>query len=451
MMERQYIGRYRVTGKLGRGGMGTVVQAVDEVRNRPVAIKLPNELDPEAIQRLKQECEVVTKLEHANIVQVYGSGSDPDLPFYIVMEYVQGWTVEDLLREQAGRPLEPQRALKIALGVAEALAYAHKPPLRVIHRDIKPGNVLIRQGDEAIKVTDFGIAAVLAEKTGRTAVGTLAYMAPEQAMGKGVDARTDLYSLGAMLYEMLTGERPPQIAATQANAPSGSLRSMMMSPDISQRVDQLVLGMLRRDQNQRIPQNAADLVEELRAMLEGRPTRILSMPSPSSGPVYDPSRPVNQSQAIRTRGPVAPPSGPPSGYTDYPAPRSAPYPPAYPAPYPPPYPPQQPVIINVNQQVQQQQMMMQPMMPIVPIVPIMIQPSSTKASTALTLAILSIFLIGPFGSIPAIIVGHMALNEIKASGGRLEGHGKAVAALVIGYLVTGIFLLICISLAAAPK
>ncbi len=450
MMERQYIGRYRITGKLGRGGMGTVVQAMDEVRNRPVAIKLPNDLDPDAIQRLKQECEVVTRLEHANIVQVYGSGSDPDLPFYIVMEFVQGRTVEGLLREQAGRPLEPQRALKIALGVAEALAYAHKPPLRVIHRDIKPGNVLIRQSDEAVKVTDFGIAAVLAEKTGRTAVGTLAYMAPEQAMGQGVDARTDIYSLGAMLYEMLTGQRPPQIAASQPSAPSGSLGAMMMSPDISQRVDRLVLGMLRRDPNQRIPQNAADLVEELRAILEGRPTRILSAPSPSSGGVYDPSRPANPSQAIRTRGPVAPSIVPPSGYTNYPAPGAAPHPPAYPMPYPSPYPPQAPVIVNVHQQVQQP-LMVQPVVPVVPMVQVFIRPSSAKASTALTLAILSIFFLGPILAVPAIITGHAALNEIKANGGQLDGHGQAVAALVIGYLITALGLLILLLILASPR
>src|SRR5579871_5351251 len=150
-MDQQYIGRYRVTGRLGVGGMGTVLRAVDEVRHRDVAIKLPNDMDSKVISRLQRECDVLAQLEHHHIVQVYGSGSDPDLPFYIVMEFVDGTTVEDLLRQQPGG-LEPRQALKIAQSVAEALAYAHKPPLRVVHRDIKPGNILIRAKDGVAKV-----------------------------------------------------------------------------------------------------------------------------------------------------------------------------------------------------------------------------------------------------------------------------------------------------------
>src|SRR5579862_3717972 len=218
-MNQQYIGRYRVTGQLGQGGMGTVVRAVDEVRHRDVAIKLPSNTDPQLISHLQRECDVLAQLEHHHIVQVYGSGSDPDLPFYIVMEFIDGQTVEDLLKQQRGG-LEPRQALKIAQSVAEALAYAHKPPLRVIHRDIKPSNILIRQKDGAVKVTDFGVAAVLSERSGLTAIGTMAYVAPEQATGQGADERSDLYSLGALLYEMITGQRPPQLAANPARPPS---------------------------------------------------------------------------------------------------------------------------------------------------------------------------------------------------------------------------------------
>ncbi len=289
-MERAYIGRYRVVGKLGKGGMGTVIRAMDEGLMREVAIKLPNDSDPEDIQRLRQECDVLMQLQHHHIVQVYGSGSEPDLPFYIVMELVNGVTVEQMLRQQH-RPLEPHQALKIALAVAEALAYAHRPPLRVIHRDIKPSNVLIRDSDGAIKVTDFGVAAVLAERSGRTAIGTLFYMAPEQATGQGVDERSDLYSLGAMLYEMLTGQRPPQLATAPATPPSNWLGTLPQ--DMRARIDWLVLGLLRGDRNQRQPQRAADVVEELRALLENRPSRPLSSPpidpALASAPAQQPS------------------------------------------------------------------------------------------------------------------------------------------------------------------
>jgi serine/threonine protein kinase len=302
MQQQQYIGRYRVIGRLGKGGMGTVLRAVDDNIPREVAIKLPNETDPEDIARLRQECEVLMQMQHHHIVEIYGSGSTAGAPFYIVMEYVEGMTVEGLLRQQGGR-LEPSRALKIALGVAEALAYAHRPPLRVIHRDIKPSNVLIRGSDGGVKVTDFGIAAVLAERSGKTAIGTLFYMAPEQAMGLGVDERSDLYSLGAMLYEMLTGQRAPQLASAPAQPPSLLLGSML-PPAMSQRIDALVLGLLRADRTQRVPQSATGVVEELRALLEGRPARPMSGPQAGSGEInYAPTQ--RSSQPMASENPYA--------------------------------------------------------------------------------------------------------------------------------------------------
>jgi serine/threonine protein kinase len=328
-MERQYIGRYRVIGRLGTGGMGTVFRAMDEVRGREVALKLPNNVDPETVAFLQQECAVLAQLEHHNIVQVFGSGSDsdPDLPFYIVMEYVDGLTVEQLLHQEGGH-LEPRRALKIALGVAEALAYAHKPPLRIIHRDIKPGNILIRKSDGLVKVTDFGIAAVLSQRASRTAVGTLAYMAPEQATGLGVDERSDLYSLGAMLYEMLTGQRSPQLASAPPRPPGAWLDAASVSPEMRVRIDRLVLGLLQGDRDQRRPQRAAGVAEELRAMLEGRPTR----------PISDPVQRVTRAPVV-TRAPMPEPRRTipqPPTYTYYPPAQPAPYAQPAPAPLPPP-------------------------------------------------------------------------------------------------------------------
>jgi serine/threonine protein kinase len=454
-MEKEYIGRYRITGRLGKGGMGTVLRAMDEARQREVALKLPNDPEPQTISRLQQECEVLMKLEHHNIVQVYGSGSDSDpaLPFYIVMEFVDGTPLDELLLRQGGR-LESRQALKIALSVAEALAYAHRPPLRVIHRDIKPANILIRRSDELVKVTDFGIAAVLAEKTGRTEVGTLAYMAPEQAMGQGVDERTDLYSLGALLYELLTGQRPPPLAATLAAPPSAARNSATLSLDAIARIDRLVLGLLVRDPNYRTPQRATDLVEELRALLEGRPSRALSGPQPGSGPLANAttlrvSGPTVSAPTQRASGPplTAPypprtPSGPsgsgsrPSSGSYPPPPASGPYaPPSLSGPYAPsplsgpylqPPPMSAPVIIQP------------PIGQVMPLV--VVQPSSGKATTALVLALLSL-VAGPFTAIPGLIVGHMALNEIRRSGGAIGGSGKATAALVIGYIWVAIFVI----------
>ncbi len=336
MQQRQYIGRYRVVGRLGKGGMGTVVRALDELQGREVAIKLPNESDPDDLKRLRQECDVLMQLQHHAIVEVYGSGSTADVPFYIVMELVEGLPVDQVLRRQGGH-LEPRAALKIALGVAEALAYAHRPPLRIIHRDIKPSNVLIRASDAAVKVTDFGIAAVLSERSGKTAIGTLAYMAPEQALGHGVDERTDLYSLGALLYELLTGQPPPRLASAPAQRPSLWLGSM--PPEMSLRIDLLALGLLAHDRDQRTPQSAAAVVEDLKAILENRPTRPASGAQPGSAINYAPTQrastslpganaPLPPTQRASTP-PVAPSYPAPSGMLPGSRPSSYTPPPGY--------------------------------------------------------------------------------------------------------------------------
>ncbi|HEY7127973.1 MAG TPA: serine/threonine-protein kinase [Ktedonobacterales bacterium] len=286
-MEPANIGRYRVIKKLGKGGMGIVLQAYDDMLKRNVAIKLPNETEPEDLSRLQEECKVLTRLQHHHIVEVFGSGSEPETPFYLVMEYVEGVTVEELLRQEGGR-LDARRALKIALGVAEALAFAHRPPLRVIHRDIKPGNVLIRQSDQQVKLADFGLAAVLAERSGKTAIGTLAYMSPEQAAGRGADERSDLYSLGTLLYEMLTGQYPPRFALDPALPPS-AVPGVTFPLAIRERLDWLVLGLLHRDPNQRVLQRAEEVATELQALLEGQPQRVSSArPARSSEQFFPP-------------------------------------------------------------------------------------------------------------------------------------------------------------------
>jgi serine/threonine protein kinase len=436
--------------------MGTVVRAVDEVRHRDVAIKLPNEPDPQVISRLQRECDVLAQLEHHHIVQVYGSGSDPDLPFYIVMEYVDGSTVEELLRQQGGR-LQPRQALKIALGVAEALAYAHKPPLRVVHRDIKPGNVLIRKSDGVVKVTDFGIAAVLSERAGSTAVGTMAYVAPEQAMGQGADERSDLYSLGALLYEMLTGQRPPRLAVNRASPPSAWPGREPLPPDLAASVDRLTLGLLEGNPNLRRPQRAADVIGELRSMLEGPSAHpasaSLSNVSPFA-PTERASRPPSSAYPPAPDGPRR--SIPPvSSYGAYP-------PPPMPAPrVPPPMPARPPMPISMPPQPQVIPVVpvvpvgpvipVVPVVQVVPVVPVIVKPpSSGKATASLVLGIfafaLALIELGGLLGILAVIFGHLALGDIRRSGGRLGGHSSAIAGLIMGYFGIGLALLVFFSL-----
>lgn len=198
---------YRVVSKLGQGGMAVVYKAHQPSLNRYVAIKLlvpHGPPDPGLIQRFRQEAQLIAGLRHPNIVTVLDFGEEQGLP-YLVMEFVEGET----LAARMGRPLEVSAALAIAAQIGRALHYAHGEG--VVHRDVKPSNVLLRGEDWAL-LSDFGIAKVLGSplnltQTG-TAIGTPEYMAPEQCQGLGVDARSDIYSLGVVLYEMLTG-RPP--------------------------------------------------------------------------------------------------------------------------------------------------------------------------------------------------------------------------------------------------
>ena len=200
--------RYRLEAKLGSGGMSTVYLARDETLDRPVAVKVMHrEMSEQAdqLQRFRQEARAVAKISHPNVVAVIDAGEDGGHP-YIVFEYVEGET----LKQRIGRvgALDVQEALAYSIEIARALALAHARQL--VHRDIKPQNVLIDAEGRA-KLTDFGISRQL-EQDGMTAtgrvLGTTDYVAPEQAMGHGADPRSDIYSLGVVLYEMLTGEVP---------------------------------------------------------------------------------------------------------------------------------------------------------------------------------------------------------------------------------------------------
>ncbi len=202
--------RYEIERRIGRGGMADVFLARDRQLDRPVAVKVlfPEfSRDAAFVERFRREAQSAANLSHRHIVAVYDWGERDDT-YFIVMEYVEGRTLAEILRSEG--PLQPDRAAEVAADVAGALAYAHRNG--VIHRDVKPGNVLITPGGQA-KVADFGIAQPVDRPAqdltvAGAVIGTAAYFSPEQAQGRPLDPRSDLYALGCVLYETLTG-RPP--------------------------------------------------------------------------------------------------------------------------------------------------------------------------------------------------------------------------------------------------
>jgi serine/threonine-protein kinase len=203
--------RYEMHRHLARGGMSDVYLAKDLLLDRPVAVKVlftEYARDPAFVERFRREAQAAANLNHPNIVAVYDWGQQSGT-YFIVMEYIEGRSLSDIVRTEG--PLHPRRAAEIAADVAAALGFAHRNG--VVHRDIKPGNILISPSGQ-VKVADFGIAQAVvggaeANLTQAGAVmGTATYFSPEQAQGKAVDPRSDLYSLGCVLYEMLT-TRPP--------------------------------------------------------------------------------------------------------------------------------------------------------------------------------------------------------------------------------------------------
>ncbi|MBA2299208.1 MAG: Stk1 family PASTA domain-containing Ser/Thr kinase, partial [Chloroflexi bacterium] len=201
-------GRYRLVELLGQGGMATIFRAVDTQLGREVAVKLlrPEYLrDPDFLSRFRQEAQNAASLSHPNVVTVYDYGEDPSGPF-IVMEYVDGEDLATILRRNGALP--PTQAARIAAAVARALAASHARG--IVHRDVKPGNVLIAR-DGRVKVVDFGIARALAEAQMTlpgTTLGSVHYFSPEQARGEPATNESDIFALGIVLYEMLTGSRP---------------------------------------------------------------------------------------------------------------------------------------------------------------------------------------------------------------------------------------------------
>src|SRR3954453_1404939 len=204
----QLNGRYRLDAQIGAGGMSTVYRAFDSVLERRVAVKLMHReiaADTDQLERFRREARRVPQLPHPHIVGVIDAGEEDGRP-YIVFEYVEGETLKDRIRRMGRLPVD--EAIAYAIEIARALGAAHAR--HIVHRDVKPQNVLIDEEGSA-KVTDFGIARTLDEE-GLTAdgrvLGTTDYVSPEQALGQHVTGQSDLYSVGIVLYEMLTGEVP---------------------------------------------------------------------------------------------------------------------------------------------------------------------------------------------------------------------------------------------------
>ncbi|HET7478521.1 MAG TPA: Stk1 family PASTA domain-containing Ser/Thr kinase [Rubrobacteraceae bacterium] len=265
--------RYTLLDRLGSGGMAEVYLAHDEVLDRDVALKALREQyadDDSFVERFRREARNAASLSHPNIVQVYDQGRAENGTYYMAMEYVPGGTLKDRIVEHGA--LEPREAAGLAAQVAEALAVAHDRG--IVHRDIKPQNVLMTPSGET-KVADFGIAraasATVMTQT-NLVLGTAGYMAPEQAAGEEVSPATDLYSLGVVLYEMLTGalpyeaDTPLAVAMKHVNAPLQHPRDA--NPEVPQELDAVVVRLLAKDPSERYA-SARELARDLRRMAAG--------------------------------------------------------------------------------------------------------------------------------------------------------------------------------------
>ena len=265
-MADQKIGKYVIEQKLGQGGMGIVYKCRDIEANRFVAVKvLPQQLASDAafLQRFKREVTTLKRLDHANIVRIYDQGA-ADGSYYYAMEFAEGESLESVL--QAKEKMDPLRAIGIIRGCAEALEHSHAKG--IVHRDIKPANIMLTP-EGGVKLMDFGIAKVL-DATRMTAtmgvLGTVEYMSPEQSQGRHVDARSDLYSLGVLLYQCLTTRLP--ITGTNPTEIIMKLRTQQIDapdswvPELPKNLSSLIMQLLSKEPSKRL-ESARELLREL--------------------------------------------------------------------------------------------------------------------------------------------------------------------------------------------
>jgi serine/threonine-protein kinase len=307
--------RYQIEARIGAGGMAEVYRGFDPVLNRTVAIKvlLPQfARDTSFVERFRREAQAAARLNQPNIVGVYDTGSDDDTQ-YIVMEFIEGRTLADFMA--TGRRPTPVQAAEIAQKIGAAIAAAHAQG--VIHRDIKPGNVMVTR-DGTVKVMDFGIARVLGPETApqtSAVLGTASYLSPEQAQGGPVDARTDIYSLGAVLYELLTGRPPftgdtPVVVAYKQVSETPALPSTL-NADVPARLDAVVMKALSKNPANRY-QTAEEFSADLARVVAGQEveatplmpaapgdaTQVISRPSAQTAVLPPPEEPKGSGRKV---------------------------------------------------------------------------------------------------------------------------------------------------------
>jgi serine/threonine-protein kinase len=300
------IGRYAILNVVGKGGMGVLYRAHDAVLERDVALKMmlvDFSHDTAARERFQREARAVARLQHRNVVTIHELGEVEGTP-YIVMEFLGGRDLDALLKE--GADLTLAKKLEIAAQVCEGLAYAHEQG--IVHRDIKPGNVRVLD-DGTVKILDFGIAkfAMSSVTQTGTVMGTPSYMAPEQIMGQGIDGRSDLFSAGVLLYELLSGNKP-----FQGDSPTAVVYQIMNGepvplresiPGLPEAIDDIIGHALQKNPEERYAtakQMATDL-QAVRAMIDPQlhtgHTPVLGMPS--TGKTAQLSVPLFATQRVR--------------------------------------------------------------------------------------------------------------------------------------------------------